>query len=145
MDRWVIYLGGTYDLFHYGHVNILKKARKLAGTDGKVVVSLNTDEFVKKFKGKFPIMNYEERKKSLLACPYVDEVIKNIGGQDSKPAILKAKANVIVEGSDFARKDFYKQMGFTQDWLDEHDIVLAYVPYTSSISSTEIKERIKKQ
>ena len=50
--------------------------------------------------------------------------------------------NYIIIGSDWARKDYYKQMGFTQDWLDERDIGLIYVPYTDGISTTEIKRRI---
>ena len=137
----ILYTGGTYDLFHFGHVNFLKRCFDLT-SGGKVVVSLNTDEFVKKFKGKKPVISYQEREKSLLSCQYVSQVVKNIGGADSKPSILKVRPDIIAVGSDWARSDYYKQMGFTQDWLDKYNIILAYIPYTWSISSTELKRRL---
>ena len=46
----IVYTGGTFDLFHSGHVNLLKKCKEVAGINGKVIVSLNTDEFIKKAK-----------------------------------------------------------------------------------------------
>jgi len=136
-----VYTGGTFDLFHVGHLNLLKKCHEIAGLTGQVIVSLNTDEFIEKYKGKKPIIKYEDRKEILKACRYVDSVIENFGGQDSKEAILTAQLiDVIAIGSDWAKKDYYKQMGFTQDWLDEQGISLIYIPYTQGISSTKIKE-----
>jgi len=88
------------------------------------------------------VMTYQEREAVLLACQYVDRVIPNHGGTDSKPSILAVKPDLIVIGSDWAKKDYYKQMQFTTDWLDQHGIGLAYVPYSWGISSTEIKRRI---
>ena len=141
-DRNIIYTGGTFDLPHSGHVNFLKQCRKLAGNHGIVVVSLNTDEFIKWYKGKAPLMSYQEREIMLLSYRFVDKVIPNEGGADSKPSIEKVKPDFIVIGSDWAKKDYYKQMGFTQDWLDERNIGLIYVPYTEGISTTELKKRI---
>lgn len=137
-----VYTGGTFDLFHSGHVNILKKCRELVGVDGKVFVSLNTDSFVESYKGRPPVCTYSERKQVLEACRYVDEVIENVGGADSKPAILSVKPDLIVIGSDWENRDYYSQMGFTSDWLKAHDIALLYVPYTEGISTTEIKLRV---
>lgn len=137
-----VYTGGTFDLFHSGHVNFLKQCRKIAGDCGFVVVSLNDDEFIKKYKGKSPIYSYEERKKILESCKYVDKVIKNVGGKDSKKSILSVSPDAIIVGSDWAKKDYYKQMNFTQKWLDEKDITLIYIPYTEGISSTLVKEKI---
>jgi glycerol-3-phosphate cytidylyltransferase-like family protein len=71
----------------------------------------------------------------------VDEVVKNESGKDSKPTILKVKPDFIVIGSDWAARDYYAQMGFSQNWLDKHNILLLYVPYTEVISSSEIKRR----
>jgi len=133
-----IYTGGTFDLFHHGHVCFLAKCKEMAG-NGSVVVSLNSDEFIESYKGKSPICSYEERKSVLLACRYVDEVIPNTGGADSKPAILVAMPEIIVVGSDWARKDYYTQMMFDQDWLDSYGIGLAYIPYTRGISSTRLR------
>lgn len=136
----VVYTGGTFDLFHRGHANFLRQCKKI----GYVVVSLNTDEFVKQYKGNAPIMTFEERRDVLLTCQYVDEVIANFGGADSKPAILSVKPNFICIADDWAKKDYYAQMQFTQEWLDQHDITLLYIPYTKNISTTEIKRRLSK-
>lgn len=137
-----IYTGGTFDLFHAGHVNFLKKCKDIVGKSGSVIVSLNTDEFIKEYKGKPPIVSFSDRMAVLKACKYVDQVVANSGGADSKPTILEIKPDIIAIGTDWARKDYYKQMQFTQDWLDEKNISLIYIPYTKGISSTEIKQRI---
>lgn len=78
----------------------------------------------------------------LLCCKYVDDVVENIGGRDSRPAIIMVRPNIIVIGSDWAKKDYYAQMGFTQEWLDQRGIGLAYVPYTKDISTTILKQRL---
>jgi cytidyltransferase-like protein len=89
----IIYTGGTFDLFHKGHVNLLQWCRSIGE---EVVVSLNTDEFIYSYKGKNPIVSFEERKEVLLACKYVDRVIPNYAGADSKPSILSIMPNIIV-------------------------------------------------
>jgi glycerol-3-phosphate cytidylyltransferase len=138
----VVYTGGTFDLFHSGHVAFLKACRRIAGSEGRVVVSLNTDEFIATYKGKPPVMSYAERKAVLMGCRYVDSVVENVGGADSKPAIENVIPDFIVIGDDWAKKDYYKQMQFTQQWLDDYAIQLCYVPYTLGISSTDLKARI---
>jgi glycerol-3-phosphate cytidylyltransferase len=142
MDKKTIkklYTGGTFDLFHNGHVNFLRQCKEIGDY---VTVSLNTDDFIFRYKGKYPIMDYRSREEILLSCKYVDEVIPNENGEDSKPTILSVKPNFIVVGSDWAKKDYYKQMNFTQNWLDENKIILIYIPYTEKISTTLIKEKI---
>lgn len=135
-----VYTGGTFDLFHRGHANFLRQCKEIGDY---LVVSLNTDEFIYRYKGQYPVMSYEDRKEVLLACRYVDEVIPNSNGEDSKPAILSVKPKFVIIGSDWAKKDYYKQMNFTQEWLDENDIILIYIPYTENISSTIIKNKLK--
>lgn len=141
----IVYTGGTFDLVHSAHVRFLGHCRKIAGIEGKVVVSLNTDEFIKAYKGKPPVMSFDERKEILLGLSSVDEVIPNTGGADSKPAILRVLPDFIVIGSDWAKKDYYAQMQFSQDWLDSRQITLLYVPYTEGISTTDLKRRIVEQ
>ena len=87
-------------------------------------------------------MNFNERKLGLGLCQYVDEVIPNLSGEDSKPTILSVKPSIIAIGDDWCKKDYYKQMQFTQDWLDDNQIILVYIPYTKGISTTEIKARL---
>lgn len=121
---------------------LLRQCKILAGREGLVVVALNTDDFIERYKGKKPTMSYEERKAMLEACKYVDVIVENTGGEDSKPAILSVNPDIIAIGEDWARKDYYAQMDFTQDWLDEHDIQLVYLPHKQGLSSTNIKKRI---
>ena len=128
----VLYTGGTFDLFHYGHVNFLKKCYSICDN---VVVALNTDEFISQDKSQ-SILTYEEREKSLLECKYVSKVIPNVFGKDSKPTILSVNPDIIAIGDDWCHKDYYAQMDFTQQWLDDHKITLIYVPYTKGISTT---------
>lgn len=140
-----VYTGGSFDLLHWGHIKFLERCKDFAGQDGQVIVSLNTDEFIKEYKGKGLVMNYAERKAVLEGCRWVDSVIPNVGGADSTIAIELAQPDLIVIGSDWARRDYYAQMGFTQDWLDERGIGLCYIPYTQGISSTDIKSRLRFQ
>lgn len=135
-----LYTGGTFDLFHAGHVKFLQRCSEIAD---EVVVSLNTDEFIKAYKKKAPVMTYEERLGTLAGCRYVDRVVPNVGGVDSKVAIDRVRPDIVAIGSDWARKDYYTQMMFDQDWLDERNISLIYIPYTDGISSTDIKNRLK--
>ena len=71
-------------------------------------------------------------------------VSQSRSGEDSKPTILSVGPDMIAIGSDWARKDYYKQMSFDQNWLDKHGISLIYIPMTCGISTTEIKNRISK-
>ena len=91
-------------------------------------------------------MSFKERKVSLEHCKYVDEVIENKYDENSRSMIELVKPKIIAVGSDWAGKNYYSQMGFSQDWLDENEIVLAYLPYgNTGISTTEIKKRIKER
>jgi glycerol-3-phosphate cytidylyltransferase len=141
MNGHTVYTGGTFDMFHSGHVNFLKQCKKIAGQNGKVIVSLNTDTFILHYKGIESICTYEERKACLEACRYVDFVVENTGGSDSKPTILDVRPTMVIIGSDWASKDYYSQMQFTQEWLDDNGIILAYIPYKTNISTTILKRR----
>lgn len=138
-----VYTGGSFDLFHAGHVDFLRECRKIAGEGGRVVVALNSDYFVKEFK-RPPVCKYDERKTVLEACRYVDEVVLNSGDKDSKPTIERVKPDFIVIGDDWAKRDYYAQMSFTPEWLAEQDISLIYVPRHRNISSTDIRGRVEK-
>ncbi len=136
----VIYTGGTFDLFHAGHVSFLSKCRAIAGADGHVIVSVNTDAFVARYK-RAPMMTLDERIACLRAVTYVDTVVVNIGDEDSKQAIECVKPRHLVIGDDWKDRDRYGQMGFTKAWLQYRGIEVVYVPYTAGISTTEILQR----
>lgn len=139
---------GTFDLFHPGHINFLMNCSIIAGSlikrdeQHNVIVGLNTDEFVNDFKGKKPIYSYAERRAILTSCRYVYSVVKNETGADLKPLLEKQNPDILVVGSDWAKKDYYAQTGLNQDWLDFKRILLCYIPYTEGISSTQMRKRI---
>jgi glycerol-3-phosphate cytidylyltransferase len=134
-----VYTGGTFDLFHAGHAAFLERCAEL----GRVVVSLNTDEFISAYKGRPPVMTFAERAAVLRSCRWVDDVVPNRGGADSTISIEDVAPDLIVIGSDWARRDYYAQMGFDQDWLDARGIGLVYIPYTKGISTTDLKTRMR--
>ena len=133
-----VYTGGTFDLYHAGHSRFLARCAQL----GQVTVSLNTDQFILDYKGKPPVISFADRAEVLLSTRHVSQVIANTGGPDSTIAIESVMPDIIAIGTDWARRDYYKQMGFDQDWLDDRGIALIYIPYTQGISSTAVKERI---
>jgi glycerol-3-phosphate cytidylyltransferase-like family protein len=73
----------------------------------------------------------------------VDGVVPNSDGADSRVTIDLVKPDLVVIGSDWARRDYYAQMGFDQDWLDERGIAMCYIPYGRTTSTTQIKERMR--
>lgn len=139
-----IYTGGTFDIPHLGHYNFFKQVKELF-PDSWLIVALNTDEFIKEFKGSLPLFSYEERERFLKMIPFVDTVIVNTHGADSKPTISMVEPNVIAIGNDWLEKNYCKQMGFDAKWLREKNISLVYLPYTDGISTTEIKKRINQR
>lgn len=144
----IVYTGGTFDLFHEGHVELLRACKKIAGDTGSVVVSLNTDEFIGRFKTNPPVQTFKERETVLRSCRYVDYVIPNVGEEDSTKTINDWNKNfkridVVAIGSDWAGRDYYGQMGFTKKWLDDNDIMLVYIDRRTGMSTTKIKDKLK--
>lgn len=126
-----VYNGGTYDLLHPGHLYVLRECRRLAGPGGEVIVALNLDDFVERFKGHRPVQPYLERSEVLSASRLVDRVIPNLGGEDSKPAIEAVMPDIILAGADWQSDDderYFAQMGFDWAWLHERGIGLRYCP-----------------
>jgi glycerol-3-phosphate cytidylyltransferase-like family protein len=76
---------------------------------------------------------------------YCDKVVCNTGNEDSTEAIERVQPHIIAIGTDWANKDYYGQMGFSQEWLDIRNIVMVYIPYTKDVSSTIIKQKIVDQ
>lgn len=128
-----VYVPGTFDCLHVGHINLLDFAANL----GEVWVSLNTDEFAEQYKRK-PLYPLEARIRIMESLRQVDEVIVNEGGFDSKPAILECAPRYIVHGNDWMGDPYRKQLGVTKDWLEVRGINIIYPPYTEGVSTTEI-------
>ena len=125
---------GTFDIPHAGHLHFLKQCDQF----GTVTIGLNSDEFIEAYKGFKPVFNYSERKALLELFGY--RVVKN--NSAGKQLILQLCPDMLVIGSDWAKKDYYAQIGLTQEILDDYGIIMTYIPYTKGISATEIKRRV---
>jgi cytidyltransferase-like protein len=134
------YIGATFDLPHYGHMRLINKAHEIAD---RVVVVLNTDEFVFRFKHKTPILSLKERIETVQGFKNVDIVDINIGGEDSRQMLLKYKPDFIIFGDDYDMKRYKKQIGVTDEFLQENNMTLVQLPYTKEISTTEIIHRCR--
>ena len=127
MKRVITY--GTFDLLHYGHINLLRRARALGDY---LVVVLSTDEFNWNEKHKKCYFTYEQRKQMLEAIRYVDLVVPEENWEQKKTDVAKYGVDVFVMGDDWKGKfDFLK---------DQCEVV--YLPRTPEISTTEIKQSL---
>lgn len=120
---------GTFDLFHYGHLRILERARSLGDY---LIVAVSTDEF-NEIKGKKCIYPYEHRSKIVGAIKFVDEVIPENNWEQKADDIKKHNVDIFVMGSDWKGKF---------DELSEYCKII-YLSRTPDISSTEIKNSVK--
>lgn len=139
--RTVAYCGGTFDLPHVGHARFFEWVKNRFGY---VVVSLNSSEFVARYKGKAPVMTFGERKEVIEALRCVDAVVLNTGDEDSKPAILSVGATHIVNGSDWDQQRLMQQMCLTEEFLKQKNLTIALCPLARQFSTTELKERIRR-
>lgn len=128
------YVGGTFDLPHRGHLALLARVRRLAR---QTVLSLNTDDFAGRYKRR-PLMPLEDRRAIWSTCRLVDEVVVNVGDEDSRPAILYARADCVIHGSDWAGASLQRQMGLSSEWLDAHRVKVVILPYTGFVSTTQL-------
>lgn len=129
---------GTFDTLHAGHIGLFNQCRRLAG-DGTVIVGVNGDEFVEKYKGAAPLVPYTSRTAVIRALRQVDEVVGNLIDWAQYEVIRQANPDILVVGDDWAKKDYLTQIGVSQQWLNDRNIQLCYVPRTGDWSSTEIK------
>ena len=123
---------GVFDLFHVGHLNLLKDAKSLCDT---LIVCVSDDEYIEKVKGQKPIITFIDRYSIINSCKCVDLVDVQSLFRGKKEAIEKYKnVEVLFVGDDWNKKT-YKGEGF--------GVPVVYLPHTPNISSTKIREKIK--
>ena len=122
---------GTFDLLHTGHINILRRAKALGDY---LIVAVSTDEF-NTLKHKEAYHSFEERKQILEAIKYVDEVIGENDWDQKVDDVKKYNIDTFVMGNDW-EGEF--------DFLKEYCEVV-YLPRTSGISTTKIKDELKQK
>lgn len=130
----IVYTAGTWDLFHIGHLNLLKRSKEL-GT--KLIVGVSADELVEAYKKSKPIIPYEDRVEILKSCRFVDEVVKQEKLLDIKQ-MEHLQIDILTIGNDWEKK-YLEGL----EWAKNHPkIKLVYFPYTSKISSTALKHKL---
>ena len=121
---------GTFDLLHYGHINLLRRAKALGDY---LIVALSTDQFNRCQKNKSSYFSYEQRKELLEAIRYVDMVIPEESWEQKRGDIKKYGVDVFTIGDDWKGKF---------DFLKEEGCEVVYLPRTPDISTTQIKTNL---
>lgn len=130
MKRVITY--GTFDLLHYGHINLLRRAKQYGDY---LIVALSTDEFNWNEKQKKCYFSYEKRKQLLEAIRYVDLVIPEESWEQKRSDIREYHVDTFVMGDDWQGK-----FDFLQDLCQ-----VVYLPRTPEISTTQIKKDLEKK
>jgi len=129
MKKRVVITYGTFDMFHIGHLNLLKRLSKMGD---KLIVAVSTDEFNKK-KNKKSLISYKQRKQIVEAIKYVDLVIPESSWEQKKDDIKKYNVDIFAIGKDWKGEfDFLKE-----------DCEVVYIPRTKKVSSTKLKKSLK--
>ena len=131
------YTTGVYDMFHIGHLNILKRAKDQCET---LIVGVTTDELCYKRKRKYPIINEQERMAIVSAIRYVDKVIPQADME--KINLVKALgADAVFVGSDWKGTEIWKQ--YEKDFAKVGCTVI-YLDHTDGISSSILRDKLNK-
>ncbi len=124
------YTTGVYDLFHIGHLNLLKNAK---GMCDKLVVGVTTDDLVA-YKGKKAMIPFEDRIELVRSCRYVDAAIPQYD-MDKLLACKKLGASILFVGDDWYGTEKWNEY---EERFQKEDIRIVYFPYTQGVSSTQI-------
>lgn len=129
MNQKTVITYGTFDLFHIGHLNLLKRLKSLGD---KLIVAVSTDEF-NELKGKKTLMPYAQRAEIVGSIKYVDEVIPEENWEQKIDDVKKYGVNIFAIGNDWSGKF---------DFLNEYCEVV-YLERTENISSSDLKKALK--
>lgn len=131
------YTTGVFDMFHVGHLNILKRAKELCDF---LIVGVSTDELVIKEKNKTPIIPFEDRAKIVAAIKYVDKVVPQVD-KNKFGAWEQYHFNIMFVGSDW--KGTPQWLKF-EEQLNPFGVKIVYLPHTDGISSTLLRSQLIK-
>lgn len=131
--RRVGYTAGVYDMFHIGHLNLLKNAKKQCDY---LIVGVNSDNATYSYKQKYPVIPEEERRAIVEAIKYVDEVV-TVDNTDKIYAYEKYKPDIIIVGDDHKNEPKWKVV---DAYLRQHGSKVVFLPYTEHTSSTKLRE-----
>lgn len=127
------YTTGVYDMFHIGHLHLLKKAKNRCDF---LIVGVSTDELVESYKNKTPIIPFEHRLEIIASLKFVDDVVA-VTHRDKKQAFLDVGYDVLFVGDDWKDTDIFNDLEL---FLNKNDARIEYFPYTKEVSSTKFKK-----
>ena len=134
------YVAGVFDLFHIGHLNLLRRAKQECDY---LIVGVVTDEQVIEDKKTKPCIPFAERLAIVQACRYVDEAVEiPADNPGTEAAYYKYRFDVQFSGSDYAENPYWISKKL---FLRQHGAELVFFPYTENVSSTKIKEQIEER
>lgn len=129
------YTTGVYDLFHVGHVNLLRNAKSMCD---RLIVGVTSDELVS-YKNKRAVIPFEERIEIVRACKYVDLAVPQLS-MDKLDAYNRYKFNVMFVGDDWYKTEKWEEF---DNSFSDLDIRIIYFPYTKTTSSTLINKTLE--
>ena len=132
------YTTGVYDMFHIGHLNVIRNAKKQCDY---LIVGVSTDELVEKEKNKRPVICYAERAEIISSLIYVDRVVPQIN-KDKFSAWKELKFDKMFVGSDWKGT---KQWIEYEKQFEPYNVEIVYLPHTDGISSTDLTSYIKRE
>lgn len=130
------YTAGVYDLFHIGHLNLLKNAKGLCD---KLVVGVTVDELVT-YKGKHAMIPFEDRIEIVRSCKFVDAAVPQYD-MDKLSMCKKLGASILFVGDDWYRSEKWEHY---EEEFNKAGVKIIYFPYTQGVSSTKITEALAK-
>lgn len=132
------YTTGVFDMFHIGHLNILRRAKEQCDY---LIVGVSTDEVVENYKHKTPVIPFSERCAIVEAIKYVDTVVPQ-DTMDKYIAWEKYHFNAIFHGDDWKQSNMYNEL---EAKLKPLGVEFVYLPHTDGISSTMLKEKLNEE
>jgi glycerol-3-phosphate cytidylyltransferase len=128
----VVFTSGSWDMFHVGHLNVLRRSKELGD---RLVVGVSTDELIADYKGSPPVIPFEERLEIVSSLKCVDVAVKQTVLTEIRQ-LQEFQVDIVTIGDDW--KDRYLE---GLEWMKEHGEVV-YLPYTPGVSTTSIKRKI---
>jgi choline-phosphate cytidylyltransferase/glycerol-3-phosphate cytidylyltransferase len=131
----IVFTPGTWDMFHVGHLNLLKSAKALGDI---LIVGIKTDELVFKDKGHHPLMSYADRVAVLESCKYVDLIVPE-DKIDRDHLLEKIDADILAVGD-----DWWEQKVRGHDYMIANNRRVVYLPYTTGRSSSILRKSLNR-
>lgn len=135
MNKSIGFTAGAFDMFHVGHLNLIKNAKERCDY---LIVGVNTDELIEAYKQKKPVVPLKERIQIIEAIKYADEVLP-VNTLDKEKIWQQIKFDVVFIGDDWKGSQRWNE---TEKVMGKYGVKVVYLPYTIGTTSTLLREKI---